>query len=422
MNISGNRIEKERLPLYPLIAFVAEEAKRFGFPVYLVGGYVRDVLLGKTSFDLDFVTEGDAHFLAGAFAHLGHVHLDRFGTAHWAIAPDVLRDLGIEERLPPGGEQFTVDFATARTEHYTHSAALPTIDSLSASLSQDLLRRDFTINALALRLSDLTLIECPGGLDDLRAGRVRVLHERSFHDDPTRIFRAARYASRFNFKLDPLTESLIPHALTYIDQLSGERISEEFRRIFDEDDPFAASSLLQDWGVMRQIDASLHVDEKTRDSLQKLESANFVNEITNWCILLYAADAERILKRLELSRLYVDSVLKTQKMVSALQSIPPASQPSLIVQTIEAVENREQINRIVCQAAWAIQPSELLLRYVEEWRNVRPALTGEDLKAAGLRPGPLFGTILDRLRAALLDGDIHTIQEERAMIQQWIRG
>jgi tRNA nucleotidyltransferase (CCA-adding enzyme) len=401
------------LPLYPLIAYVAQTAEKVALPTYLVGGYVRDVLLGRISFDLDFVTEGDAHRLAQRFEGVGHVHLDRFGTAHWTVAPELLRDLNITFDTV-----LTVDFATARTESYAHHGALPTIHETPATLAQDLQRRDFTINALALRFPDLTLIEVPGGLADLREARIRVLHERSFHDDPTRIFRAARYTTRFQFTLDSETEALIPAAVPLIDQLSGERIAEEFRRIFDEADPFPALTHLQEWGVLHQIDPSLRISDEMRGQFQRLRTAGMAREVADWCILLYPMQAERILKRLELSRLHIDSILKTQKMVDTVQTFSTALKPSSIVKAIETIENREQGNQIVCEAAWAIAPSDLLLDYRGKWRQVRPTLTGDDLKAAGLRPGPLFGTILDRLRAAWLDGEIQSATEERALFER----
>jgi tRNA nucleotidyltransferase (CCA-adding enzyme) len=397
------------LPLFPLITHIAVEAARLRLPVYLVGGYVRDVLLGRVSFDLDFVTEGDAHLLASAFEGNGRVHLDRFGTAHWTIASDLLRELGILEQV---GEGFTVDFATARTETYTQPATLPTIDATPANLPQDLLRRDFSINALALRLPDLQLI--------LRLGMIRALHDRSFIDDPTRIFRAARYAARFNFQVDPQTEVLIHSALSYIDRLSGERIAEEFRRIFDETDPYPVLEMLQGWGGLRQIDPSLRVDQNTQAAFQRLREMGYANEVASWCVLLYPTAAERILQRLELSRLHIDSVVKTQKMVKVMRDLPTDAKPSAIVEAIEAVENREQVNRIACTAAWAIQLDPRLLGYLEQWRNVRPTLNGEDLKAMGLRPGRQFGTMLDRLRAAWLDGEIHTAEEERALLYELI--
>src|SRR3954451_22837564 len=159
-------------------------------PIYLVGGAVRDLLLGRERADVDLMVEGDATALAAELGGANSEH-DRFGT----VKVDV--------------EGHEVDIAGARTETYEKPGALPTVTP-AASVEEHLARRDFTVNAMAIPLQgEPRLLDPHGGKSDLEQGLLRVLHDRSFVDDPTRAIRAARYASRFGFRLEPRTERLL---------------------------------------------------------------------------------------------------------------------------------------------------------------------------------------------------------------------
>jgi tRNA nucleotidyltransferase (CCA-adding enzyme) len=187
--------------------------------VHVVGGAVRDVLLGRSPRELDLVVEGDAVPVAQRAARrLGGrltVH-DRFGTA--TVSSD----------------GFAFDLASARRERYERPGALPDV-TLGATLQEDLARRDFTVNAMAVRLTDGEMTAWPGAEDDLRAGLLRVLHERSFIDDPTRMLRLLRYSARLGFEPDPSTDALIDPAL--FETVSGDRLGRELRLLLDEPHP-----------------------------------------------------------------------------------------------------------------------------------------------------------------------------------------
>src|SRR3954449_12528749 len=191
--------------------------------VHVVGGAVRDVLLGRAPHELDLLVEGDATVVARhAAERLGGIATlhERFGTATVRA---------------PGA---TFDLVSARTERYPEPGALPEV-TLGASVEEDLRRRDVTVTAIPLRLSDGALIPWPGALDDLGAGRLRVLHDASFRDDPTRLLRVARYAARLHFAVDPATDELFAEAVRdrALDSVTGSRLGDELRLLAGEPQP-----------------------------------------------------------------------------------------------------------------------------------------------------------------------------------------
>src|SRR3954454_1393300 len=201
-------------------------------PTYLVGGVVRDLLLGANGVDLDVAIEGDA----SALSELPGYEPER-------------DELFLTGRLQVGDQR--IDVAQTRAETYPRPGALPEVRP--ASIDEDLARRDFTVNAMAYPLREhAELIDPHGGLEDLRAGRLRVLHERSFIDDPTRALRAARYAARFGFDLEPDTAKLLGE--TDLSTVSEDRIQNELRKIAGEDEPARALQQIVDWGVMPTLD------------------------------------------------------------------------------------------------------------------------------------------------------------------------
>ncbi len=239
-----NRIKFTLLPknIQELLKSVGLEADRADVRVCLVGGVVRDLLLGQASSDVDIVVEGDAFALARKLAHKLHaeaVFHERFRTAALTFE---------------GG--FVLDVVTARRETYAQPGALP--DIVPSTIKEDLLRRDFTVNALAAGLNTDNfgvLFNDVQGVEDLEIKLIRILHERSFIDDPTRILRAARYAVRFGFQFDALTQDLLDQAVgqDVFKTLTPARYFLEFRRILEELDPAPALDLLAAWGALRYI-------------------------------------------------------------------------------------------------------------------------------------------------------------------------
>ena len=210
-----------------ILHLVADEASQSGLPLYIIGGSVRDLILGAATKDLDLTVEGDAIALARALAkrHGGRVTAhSKFGTANWFLP----KDLATESRD-------SVDLISARSETYKHPAALPTVKM--GTTDDDIRRRDFTVNTLAIPPDGSHFGELRddlGGMDDLKQGIVRVLHAKSFVDDPTRMYRAVRYAERYGFKIAEETLALIPEARPLVEKLSAQRIRRELDLILEE--------------------------------------------------------------------------------------------------------------------------------------------------------------------------------------------
>jgi len=376
---------------------MAEDA---GTPLYLVGGPVRDLLLGRPSLDLDFVVEGDAPALAGRLAsRLGGrlvVH-PRFGTASLNLG------------------SLTVDIATARAESYPRPGALPVVRP--ASIREDLARRDFTINALALRLTSPhkgDIVDPYAGRADLQAGLVRTLHPASFVDDPTRIFRAARYASRLGFRVEDDTLRQIRDALPYLGNISAARIHEEISRILREETPEGALLHLQDWGALAAVHPALSFDgtrAKAFSELRRLSAAAI--PAAYWPLLAWTvpdSEVSSLRQRLALTRSQAQSVALTPR-IRWLQTglLWQALRPSEVVGALEPYP----LPTLWAFAVMAEGPArERTIEYLQRLRHVRPALRGADLEALGVPRGPILGEVLRRLRVAKLDGVVKTRQEE----------
>ncbi|MBE3117409.1 MAG: CCA tRNA nucleotidyltransferase, partial [Candidatus Atribacteria bacterium] len=252
--VRAERLERTLPPDYlTLLHLVADEAAARGLPLYLVGGFVRDLLLGRSVKDFDLVVEGDAISLAKALAaqHGGRVTVHvRFGTAQWFL---------------PDSDIHALDFISTRSESYKHPAALPTVKP--GMLIDDLRRRDFTINTLALRLDGDHFGELRddlGGLEDLQAGLVRVLHPVSFVDDPTRLFRAVRYELRYGFQIAPETLALIPDARLLINRLSAERVRHELDLILEEENAASMLKRLAELGILAAAHPALEWNKATQ--------------------------------------------------------------------------------------------------------------------------------------------------------------
>ncbi len=229
-------------PLQQRILWLIQHTAEQGLACYVVGGCVRDWLLERPVGDIDLVVEGNAIALAEAWATVWpdqlHTH-PPFGTAtlSWFDA----------------GTLVSLDLISARREQYPQPAALPVVSF--ASVADDLARRDFTINCMALQLANQpsALIDPHHGWADLQQGLIRVLHDRSFIDDPTRILRALRFAARLNFALEPQTAELLQQALPWLDQTTPARLWNELGLLLSEPSGLKALSLAAAWGVLKQL-------------------------------------------------------------------------------------------------------------------------------------------------------------------------
>jgi tRNA nucleotidyltransferase (CCA-adding enzyme) len=358
-----------RVQALPGIDALREIAARL--PAYLVGGAVRDLLLGLEGGDLDVAIEGDAE----ALAKLPGFELEREG-------------LFLTGRLHT--DEVRIDVAQARAETYPRPGALPEVRP--ASISEDLARRDFTVNAMAFPLAGRNeLLDPHGGVPDLEAGLLRVLHEGSFVDDPTRALRAARYAARFGFELEPETERLLREA--ELSTVSDDRVQHELQRIAAEPDPAAALQLILDWGVMPTLDSEAPA--------RVAEVAQLAGE-QPW--------AEWASRELALMLALVRPLPQIRELVAATPERPSEG--------ARLAERWDPSQLLVARALGA----EWLDRYAAKWRHVRLEITGDDLLQAGVPEGPAIGHGLEAALSGKLDGELSGRGEELRIALAAARG
>jgi tRNA nucleotidyltransferase (CCA-adding enzyme) len=403
-----------------LLRIVAKAAATRQMPLYLVGGFVRDLLLGNPAMDFDLVVEGDAiSFAKGLAAQYGGrvtAHAN-FGTAQWFLDDPGKRAL---------------DFISTRSEIYKRAAALPTVKP--GTLTDDLIRRDFTINTLALRLDGGhwgELRDDLGGLDDLKRGLVRVLHSRSFQEDPTRLFRAVRYEQRYSFQIVPETLSLISQAYPLIDLLSAQRIRHELDLILEEEKAVAMLSRLADLDLLHPVHPALSWNEMTREcflnGFPRLSEYNIKVKPSSagksffgwhfWLLDVASMDWESLERRLHFRSNLFESLLAASALSAGLPSLV-GLKPS---QWVARLENMPLTAvQSVFLATTEEKARQNLYTYLETWRCVKPKTNGHDLKKRSLPPGPRYQQILKRLRDAWLDGEVETESEEMKLLDRLI--
>ena len=367
--------------------------------VYAVGGAVRDLLLDRSVVDVDLVMECDAP--AVTYAALPDAKIlahTRFRTAS----------------VPIGGVR--IDVATARDETYARPGALPAV--APADINTDLRRRDFAMNAIALRLSGgPALLDPCGGIDDIAARRIRVLHDASFRDDPTRIFRALRYAARLDFTLDPHTADLLAQSVHYIDAIGGERLRREIELMIAEPAAGAALEAAQRTGALQVAHPALTWDGGRSEALADPVVPRVPLLPYGFALLAAGSspdDAPLIVARLKLKRDEAAAVTAIASMRKVAQTLcRPDAKPSGVVLLLD----RFPLAAVSAHAA--IEPDtiarRLALRYLEEWRHIKPALNGEQLIGLGVPAGPQVQRALQLLRAARLDGWATGRDDEQAL-------
>ena len=365
--------------------------------VHLVGGAVRDLLLGGAPFDLDLAVEGDAAAFAASLDGQVTVH-DRFGTSTVRL------------------DGFTYDIVRTRRETYAEPGALP--DVAPAPLAEDLLRRDFTVNAIALALAGDTageLTSVPGARVDLDARRLRVLHDRSFVDDPTRLLRLVRYATRLRFEIEPHTRALADGAISggALATVSGPRVGAELRLLASELDPVTALRGLRELGLDTAIRPGFGLDDEglARRALALLPDDGRRDRLA-------LAAAARAVPAPELAELLdtlafeaedrdaiVLAATRADKVVSALRG---ASAPSEIATAVRGAP------RELVALAGGLGAERQAREWLDRLRHVRLAIDGRDLLAAGVPEGPAIGRGLRAALAAKLDGRASGREQELA--------
>jgi tRNA nucleotidyltransferase (CCA-adding enzyme) len=377
----------EQIRALPAAQPLLERLRDDGPPVYVVGGAVRDVLLGGTPFDLDLVVEGDADALAASLGGTVKVH-DRFGTS------TVILDGN------------TYDIARSRRETYASPGALPDVEP--ASLAEDLLRRDFTVNAIAMALTGGAageLSAAPRALEDLESRRLRVLHERSFLDDPTRMFRLARYAARLGFAVEPHTRELVSAAIRTgaVGTVSGPRIGAEVRLLAREADPVRGLLALGDLGLERALHPGFGLSDEgqARRALRLLPADARPDRLA---VALAArgvpvAALPGLLDSLAFEAEDRDAIVATATRAEALAHALEAAQAPSAIAAAAAGAPPELV-----ALAGALGPEDQAREWLERLRHVRLSIGGRDLLAAGVPEGPEIGRGLRAALAAKLDG------------------
>ncbi len=410
---------------------VRDHATRRDLRAYLVGGTVRDLLLDRLSLDVDIVIEGDAPALAREVAAATGAKLAKtteFGTA-------TLVSVGQGPSPDPATRRarFSLDLATARAETYTRPGALPKVSP--SAIDDDLMRRDITINSMALQLNGAApakLLDPTGGEADLRAGLVRVLHDKSFQNDATRILRAARYESRFAFRLDERTLDLLRRDLSYIDTISGTRIRHELQRTFDEAEPERPLRRLEDLRALRAIHRALAFTPEQATAFHHLPCGTPL--LAAWPLLCWTASAGQLpdlIRRLALTRTQALAVRAIPAIGDVEPQLATATRPSEVVRLLTPLPLATVYAfAAITRSEPARQQAE---RYVTRWRMVRPTLRGDDVirllgplggsasqaDAEG-RGSPEVGEVLALLTNAKLDGDVKSRADEERAIEAYL--
>ncbi len=407
-----------------LIHRVAGEASALKMPIYIVGGFVRDLVLGRAGLDFDLVVEGNAiklaHSLASKYGGKVTAH-EKFGTAKLDIREWNMENgkAGIDHSL------ISIDLISSRSEIYKHPAVLPTVKM--GEMTDDLRRRDFTINTLAIRLDDShfgDLRDDLGGLVDLEKKVIRVLHPRSLIDDPTRMYRAIRYEQRYGFRIANETLALIPEARSLIDKLSAQRIRHELDLILEEPNVTSMIARLAELDLLKPIHAALSFDGTAR---QRLNNANLSPEYSVqhlspsnlrwllWAMALSEKQIESVNKRLHFTAILYNSLIAASNLLSSLTSFVDLKPSQCAAQLDEVPPLSIYAVDLVAPDG---KPKENLEKYLTEWRHVKPKTTGHDLKKLGIEPGPKYQKILSSLRAAWLDGEVTNEKEERILLER----
>lgn len=405
--------------IYERLVKIGEVAESLGYNAYLVGGIVRDLVLRKKNLDIDIVVEGDGIKLANTVSKLLSVKVTehkKFGTAHLIYSDGT-----------------KIDIATARIEYYPHPASLPTVEK--GSLKLDLYRRDFTINTLAVKLNPNgfgELIDYFGGLRDLKEGMIRVLHNLSFVEDPTRVFRAVRFEVRFDFKISKHSLYLIKNAIkmNVFEMLSGNRLFTELLLILEEEYPEKIFDRLDDLSLIPYI----HKDLKWKKVKPLFLRAK---EIIKWYELLYTG--KEINKNIVLFSALFDGIDANEfkKLINNFaitgifgkKALEIKSKEKIIFEKLSKISDESDVyfifkdlsvEAIIFYMAKFNDSSikKFVSHYFKDMINIKPQITGEDLISLGLKPSAIFTKIFETIIRNYINGNIKTKDDEINLVKK----
>jgi tRNA nucleotidyltransferase (CCA-adding enzyme) len=423
-NITGFMRERLSDRILDMLRHIGEVADELGYAAYVVGGFVRDLFLYRHNEDIDIVIEGNGIDFAKEFAKRLRARFNahaKFGTAV-IIFPD----------------GFKIDVASARMEYYQFPAALPTVEMSSIKL--DLFRRDFTINTLAIYLNPKKfgkLIDFFGGQRDIKEKSIRVLHNLSFVEDPTRVFRAIRFEQRFGFKIGRLTSGLVENAvrMDFFKQLSGKRVFSELCLILKEDNPAPALVRMHEYDLLKAIDPSIKYNQKL------VAQFNSARKVISWYDLLFTGEeymkwavyfmillrhageenAGGICRRLELAPRYLNMFTHEREAAEACLGRLHRKAPytnSEIYRELKIF--RTELILYMMALTTFEKITKAISFYVTDLRHVRLSVGGKDLQAMGLSPSPVFTKILSAALDAKLNGRLESREDELQFLRDYV--
>jgi len=395
-----------------LVENAGKTSSSLGYGLYLVGGIVRDLISGRPNLDIDLMVEGDAIHMAKVISKEAWgkptIHI-KFGTVTFKLG------------------EYRIDLATCRSETYSRPGALP--DVKPGDISADLFRRDFTINAMAICVNPDRfgeLIDLYGGVRDLEARVIRVLHDRSFQDDATRIMRAMRYERRLNFKLEGHTEKLLRRDLGMLDAISGDRLRHEVMLWLSEPQPEGIIKRAAQLDILSRLHPALswvpHSGRAFR-AARKGCSAAYLTHLY-LALFLYNLDKkqlEQLLRRLNIQggELY-DVTSQTLSLKNKLGTLDDAIiQPSEIYLKLKGFNNLAIRANALCAASRQVRTN--LELYLDKLRLIKTRLNGKDLAEMGVPESRHVGIVLERLLTAKLDGEVRTKADEESLVRQLVR-
>ncbi len=406
-----------------LLENIGKTGQDLGLDLYVVGGFVRDLLLNRPIEDIDIVVEGDGIEFAKAYAKKEGCRVNthkKFGTAV-IIYPD----------------NFKIDVASARLEYYKTPAALPIVENSSIKL--DLARRDFTINSLAISINPETfgtMIDYFGANRDLKDKTIRTIHNLSFVEDPTRIFRAIKFSNRFGFNIGKVTSNLIQNAIKIdcFKNLSGLRVLSELKQIFEEENPIPAIRMMQDYGLEKMIHDKLELRPNTYHLLES------VNKTLSWHDLLYVnvdyprwavyfmailhrcpyAVCDQICDRLNIPvkerLLLMEKRYKAEKQVQLIENTDQYSQSDLYWALINF---KTELILYMMALATGEKTKKAISYFYTHHRQIAPLIRGRDLIGLGLKPGPAFTRIMNEIVNEKVAGKLPTKKKEIQFAQAY---
>ena len=426
---------------YALVKIISQTAGELNTPLYIVGGFVRDLVLDYPSPDLDFVVEGNALSIAKHLSNLygGKITTHKkFGTAKWW--PDYStvffdNDIQIEIENQKDVLPSTIDLISSRTEFYEKPTVLPTIKT--GSIKLDLHRRDFTINTMAIRLDGDnfgSLYDYWGGMNDIKRQNIRVLHSLSFIDDPTRMLRAIRFEQRFGFNIESRTLELLREAVPHLNQVSGDRIRHELDQIIQENNCPQMFDRIESLKLWNSIHPAIHWDiTKGKNISQFLQTeiqgfwkptltlSSEKKKIYGTYILLLrentTGEIERIIKRLRFKRFLQDVIQDGSEFWHTREKWARLNPGDF---TIFA----ESKHPFALYCHWLFEKDgairEKIKMFITKWQHIKPITDGQDLMRMGLAPSPIFKEILNTLRKCWIEGTVENKKQEKELLNKII--